>query len=269
MQNSLPRPRTGIPRRIMLAIAGAALLAGCANTGSGGDFGEIPSTLVRGDIHDWIGREAAAERHERSSSFPLTDDERKLRDLAYPLIEPPYRRQRLDSVFGEYGGSKTFQAEAANRKLYFKHLMGQHRIGENLLGADDRSSSTRYAQLLDDIRNDDTRLPEFFATATRVLDIDSKRRESLKYITDLPQSERDNALRRNRENAAIVSLVNTRLKQRVASYRYALEQLVVRTPSSEAAVVERALNTLKADIARYDSGPAPTWKRQNSLAAIN
>lgn len=243
----------------MLILAGAALLAGCASSGSGGDFGEVRPDLVRDSIHDWVGRDAAVERHTTPSSFRLTDDERELRDLAYPLIEPPYRRQKWDSVFGEYGAFKSYQAEAADRTLYFKHLMG----------GDYRSPSSRYAQLLDDIHNDETRLPQFFATATRVIDIDAKRRESLHYITDLPRSERGNALRRIRENAAIVSLVSTRLRQRVVSYRYALEQLVVRTPSPQAATAERTLNQLKVDIERYDRAPTPTWVRQNSLAANN
>lgn len=239
----------------MLILAGAALLAGCAS----GDFQEIRSDLVADSIHDWVGREAAVERSTAPSSFQLTDDERELRDLAYPLIEPPYRRQKWNSVLGEYGAFKSFQEVAADRTLYFNHLMGP----------DYRSSSARYAQLLDDIRNDETRLPPFFATATRVIDIDAKRRESLRYITDLPQSERDNALRRIRENAAIVSLVSTRLRQRTTSYRYALEQLVIRTPSPQAATAERALNQLKAAIMRYDRAPTPTWVRQNSLAANN
>jgi len=248
----------------MLAIASAALLAGCANIGSGGEFGEIPASAVRDDIHDWIGPAVAVQRHERASNFPLTDDERELRDLAYPLIEPPYDRKQWYSIAGEYGLHKTFAEAAADRTAYFKHLMG---LKIPLVGQNYRSSSAHYAQLLDDIRNDEARLPRFFETATRVMDIDTKRRDSLKYITDLPQSERDNALRRIRENAAIVSLVNTRLEQRVASYRYALEQLVVRTPSAEAAVAERQLNKLKADIARYDSGPTPSWTRQKSLAS--
>jgi hypothetical protein len=257
MQNSPPRPQAGSVWRHVLILTAAALLAGCASNGSGGDFGEVRPDLVRDSIHDWVGREAAVERHSAPSHFPLIDDERELRDLAYPLIEPPYRRQKWDSVLGEYGAFKSFQAEAADRTLYFKHLMG----------ADDRSPSSRYAQLLDDIHNDETRLPQFFATATRVIDIDAKRRDSLHYITDLPPSERSNALRRIRENAAIVSLASTRLRQRVVSYRYALEQLVVRTPSSQAATAERAINQLKADIARYDRAPTPTWVRPNSLAA--
>ncbi len=259
MQHSSPRSRAGTAWRLMLVLVGAALLAGCAISGSGGDFGEVPSTLVRDDIHDWVGPEAAVERHTRPSDFPLTDDERQLRDLAYPLIEPPYRRKKLDSVFGEYGAHKSFKEAAADRTAYFNVLMA----------ADDRSSSTPYAKLLEDIRNDEARLPAFFETATRVVDMDAKRRESLRYITDLPQSERDNALRRVRENAAIISLVSTRLRQRAASYRYALEQLVVRTPSPEAAVAERALNRLKTDIVRYNRAPTPTWVRQNSLAASN
>lgn len=266
MQNLLPRPRAGFVWRHVLILAGAALLAGCVKGGSGGDFGRIPSTLVRDDMHDWVGRAAAVERHAEPSTFPLTDDERELRDLAYPLIEPPYERQQWYSVAGEYGLRNTFAKEAADRAAYFRRLMG---LNIPLVGPNHRSASAHYARLLDDIHNDETRLPAFFATASRVIDIDAKRRESLRYITDLPKTERLNALRRIRENAAIVTLVSIRLRQRVESYRYALEQLVVRTPMSEVSTVERALNQLKADIARYDRAPTPTWVRQNSLAAIN
>ncbi len=34
-----------------------------------------------------------------------------LRDLAYPLIEPPYERQRWYSVLNEYGFRGIFPAE--------------------------------------------------------------------------------------------------------------------------------------------------------------
>lgn len=240
------------------------MLAGCANMGSGGDFGRVRPDLVSDSIHDWVGPAAAIERHDTASTFPLTDDERRLRDLAYPYIEPPYERQQWYSVAGEYGlRNATFAAESADRTAYFKHMRGY----KPPFGPEVRSPSSLYAKLLDDIRDDDSRLPDFYATATRVIDIDGKRRESLHYITDLPKSERVNALRRIRENAAIISLVETKLRQRTASYRYALAQLVVQTPSPQAAEVERALNTLKADIARHEEAPTPTWQRQKSLAS--
>ncbi|MFY9817967.1 MAG: hypothetical protein WA756_14285 [Pseudolabrys sp.] len=52
-----------------------------------------------------------------------------------------------------------------------------------------RSPSSRYAKLIDDIRNDTTRLSQFFETAGRVMDIDQKRQKSLAYVSGLNKSE--------------------------------------------------------------------------------
>ena len=49
---------------------------------------------------------------------------------------------------------------------------------------------------------------------------------------------------RNNENAAIVAWVCRALKERVASYRYALERLVIAVPSSSAAEADRAIALL-------------------------
>lgn len=131
-----------------------------------------------------------------------------------------------------------------------------------------RSPSARYAQLIEDIQDDTTRLPQFFETATRLIEIDEKRRKSLAYISGLSAHERNEALRRNYENASIVSLVRTRLHQRVASYHFALERLVLMTPSPEAAQIELALNRLQEQIAHYRF-PVPSWTRERSLASSN
>ena len=109
MHHSPPRSPAGSFWRHVLILAGAALLAGCASGGSGGDFGEVRADLVTDGIHDWVGPAAAVERHTSASTFKLTDDERELRDLAYPLIEPPYDRQQWYSVAGEYGLSNTLR----------------------------------------------------------------------------------------------------------------------------------------------------------------
>ena len=42
-----------------------------------------------------------------------------------------------------------------------------------------RSHSSRYAQLIEDVRNDITRFEPFFAAAVRVIDLDRKRNASL------------------------------------------------------------------------------------------
>jgi hypothetical protein len=136
-----------------------------------------------------------------------------------------------------------------------------------LMASGHRSPAALYAQLSDDIRNDITRLPQFFETASRVLDIDRKRLKSLSFVSTVSSAERRNAERRIRENASIISLVRAKLIQRVSSYRFALERLAINTPSPQAADVERTLNQLQDQIARYRH-PASTWVREQNLVTI-
>ncbi len=236
-----------VRRRHGLVLAAFVLLAGCSN----GDFGEVRPMLVRDDVHDWLGPAAVAPN--LPSSFELTDDERKLRDLAFPLIEPPYDRQRPSSVMLEYGTAGT---AGVTRTSYADYLLSERH----------RSPAARYARITDDIRNDTTRLPQFFETAARVMDIDGKRKKSLAYVSSLSAGERDQALRRIRENTSLIALVRTRLAQRIGAYRFALERLVIMTPSNQAVEAEQALNQLQALVVRYQSPPLP-WVREQSLAS--
>lgn len=247
-------PRRPARCRHMAALSVAAMLAACAPNG---DFGAVRPMLVSDGMPDWLGRDAAAGRPTWPSSFELTDDERQLRDLAFALIEQPYDRQQWFSVGREYGAIGHDHRGPFDRTRY----------AGRLFESGYRSPSARYSQIMDDIRNDITRLPQFFETATRVVDIDQKRRKSLGYISDLPPAERANALARIRENIALISLVGEKLAQRVASYRFALERLVITTPLPQAAEVERVLNQLQAQVARYRTRPTPTWVREPSLAA--
>ncbi|MGA9084467.1 MAG: hypothetical protein WB390_18610, partial [Pseudolabrys sp.] len=70
------------------------------------------------------------------------------------------------------------------------------------------------------------------------------------------------------ENEHVVAIVRISLANRVASYRFALERLVITTPSTQAVDVERLLNQLQAQIGRYNVLP-PTWRREPSLASSN
>jgi len=221
-------------------LLGALLaLAGCGTPN--GDFGEVRPLLASDMTHDWLGPTAAARAGVAPSLFQLTEDERALRDLAFPLIQPPYDRQRWDSVLREYGAVGDYRPGPFDRTAYAAHL----------LGSDFRSPDSRYATLTDDIRNDITRLPAFFETASRVTDVDAKRRKSLGFISEMSPYERDNALRRIRENALILAWVRDSLGKRISSYRFALERLVISTPSNEAAQVEHTLNHLQVDNDRY------------------
>ena len=238
----------------LLVLAALVALGGC---GVQGDFGEVSPTLTRDDMHDWLSLDAIAGKPTSPSDFPMTEDERAMRDLAYPLIEQPYNRQKFYSVAGEYGVIGADHRGAFDPTAYTTHLFGDER----------RTSASRYEVLTDDIRNDTTRLPQFFETAARVLDVDATRRKSLFYVSSLSQHERDNALRRVDENATIVAMVRKSLDQRVAAYRFALERLVVMTPSPQAVQVERALNELRTKVAWYRTHMPTGWTREPSLAS--
>ena len=109
-------------------------------------------------------------------------------------------------------------------------------------------------------------MSQFFETAGRVIDIDQKRQKSMTYVFDLGKKERVNALRRMRENAHVVAIVQQSLADRVASYHFALERLVIITPSPQAIEAERSITLLQNQIVRYQK---PQWVREPSLASTN
>jgi hypothetical protein len=221
---------------LMLFLASVAL-GGC----SGGDFGRTRQDFLSDDMHRWIGGEATASVGLRASQFQLTDNERELRDLAYPLIEPPHSRPAWKSVFGDYKPlpSPWRQAAAFDRTAY----------GRLLIDEPHRSHASRYAQLIDDVRDDIRRFELFFADAVRVVDLDKKRNASLAHVSELSPRERDDAVARMQENTLIVQWVQQSLERRVSSYHWALERLVIQAPDNMAADADRLIGELAAQTA--------------------
>lgn len=218
---------------ILISVA----VGGC----SGGDLGRTRSDFLNDDMHRWIGGEATSSVGLSSSQFQLTDNERLLRDLAYPLIEPPHSRPAWRSVFGDYISqpSPWRQAPAFDRTAY----------GRALIDEPHRSHSSRYAQLMDDVRDDISRFEPFFASAVRVIDLDRKRSASLPHISDLSPRERSDAVARMQENSLIVQWVQQCLERRISSYRWALERLVIQAPDGMAADADRLIGELAAQTA--------------------
>src|SRR6201989_998069 len=181
MPDSIRQIRT-IVSAILLAAVGASL-GGC----SGGDFGRTRADMRNDDMHRWLGAEATASVGLQSSHFQLTENERQLRDLAYPLIEPPHSRPAWKSVFGDYQPlpSPWRQNVAFDRTTY----------GRTLIDEPHRSHTSRYQQLIEDVRNDITRFEPFFASAIRVIDLDKKREASMARVSELTPPERHYAVR--------------------------------------------------------------------------
>lgn len=239
---ALPRLRRYLSHAAIAATA--LLLGGCALNG---DFDRPRPSLVTDDMHAWVGRDAVSSIGVTPSGYRLTDDERQLRDLAYPLIEPPYDLNQWYSVIGEYGltHSRPPRVPAIEPAAYWRRLNEGYR----------RSEASFYNQLTTDARNDVQRLDPFFAVAARVGDMDARRAQSLGLISGLSKSERDDALRRNAENAAVVAWVCRSVQERVVAYRYTLERLVVSTPAPVAADADRAVQFLLRQATGYCAAP--------------
>jgi hypothetical protein len=191
-------------------------------------------------MHAWVAADYTGSITGKNSRFELTDDERELRDLAYPLIEPPFDRQRWFSVLGEYGVVRVFRPGwwRFDRTDYCRELLSRPY----------RSPVGRYGRLIEDIRNDTVRIEPFFSIGRRVVDMDYKREQSLAYIPDLADVDRANALARVSENRLTIAWVHRSLTERAAGFRYALERLVISAPSPMAVEAERALNQLQMRI---------------------
>ena len=218
-------------------------LLGCLN----GDFVLVKQSLVIDDIHSWVGIEAAFQKCIPQSEFRLTDEERLLRDLAFPLIEAPYGRQRWFQVLSEYGISRVFLEDwwSFDPVIY----------AEWLLTRDTRSSSSLYSRLIDDIRNDIVRIPAFLEIARKVTDLDSKREKSMAYVSVLSPEEVFDARRRIAENRLVIGWVFRSLNDRAAAYHFAMERLVIHVPQQYAIEVERQWTLLKTRIALLNIAP--------------
>jgi hypothetical protein len=221
---------------LILVLIGAAL-GGC----SGGDLGRTRQDFRNDDMHRWLGAEATGSVGLRASQFQLTENERQLRDLAFPLIEPPRSRPAWKSVFGDYQPlpSPWRQHVVFDRTMY----------GRTLIDEPHRSHTSRYQQLIEDVRNDITRFEPFFASAARVIELDRKRNASLKLVSELSPNEQADAVARMEENVLIVQWVQQCLEQRISSYRWALERLVIQAPDNIAADADRLIGELAAQTA--------------------
>jgi hypothetical protein len=156
-------------------------------------------------------------------------------------------------VFGDYQPMPApwRQAPAFDRTAY----------GRLLIDEPHRSHTSRYAQLIEDVRNDLARFEPFFADAVQVLDLDKKRNASINLVSDLSPRERADAIGRMQENTLIVQWVQQCLEQRISSYRWALERLVIQAPDNIAADADRLIGELAAQTANPPVVSAPVVGR--------
>lgn len=250
-----------VPIRRAAPVLALMMVGGMLSACSGGDFGRTRADMRNDDMHKWIGQEATASIGVKPSQFQLTDSERQMRDLAYPLIEPPHSRPAWKAVFGDYQP----QASPWRQKVSYDRTA----YGRMLIDEPHRSHSSRYAQLIDDVRDDITRFEPFFASAIRVIDLDRKRQASMSYMSEISPREKADAVARMQENSLIVQWVQICLEQRIGSYRWALERLVLQAPDGMAADADRLISELAAQTANPPIAARPSIQRPMTTGPVS
>ena len=196
------------------------MLGGC----SGGDFGRTREDFRNDDMHRWIGAEATGSVGLRPSQFQLTDDERQLRDLAYPLIEPPHSRPAWKSVFGDYKPLPSPWRQGGRSSIAPPMAASDRRaapLAFLALCATDRRRARRHHP----VRTVFRQRRQAYSTSTASVTPASSSSRNCRRASAPTRSP---ACRR----ILIVQWVQQCLERRVSSYRWALERLVIQASNT-------------------------------------
>jgi hypothetical protein len=205
-----------------------------------GDFGRPKPSL----FDNLIPRQFWKGPVTGQSSFPITDLEEQLRDRSYALIRPNEPRGKWNIYIASFQLAHLLPPTP----IYEDHT----EYARMLLLTPSRSEASFYYRLMEDMDADGQLIGPFVAVACAVADLDIKRERSLVYVSELSDAETANAFGRIRENRMVTAWVQRALHWRLASYRHALERLVIATPSGLAVEAERTLNRFKAAVLQAD-----------------
>jgi hypothetical protein len=224
-------------RRLTLCIALAIAVPAASQAG---DFGRPKPSLLEGLIPQQFWRGPVTGY----SGAPLTDLEVELRDRSYVLIRPNEPRGSWNIYIAG------FQIVGAFPPAYVYTDYTEY--SRMLLWTPARSEASSYNRLIDDMAEDGKLTVPFVAVACTVADLDIKRERSLAYVSELPDWQAADAFGRIRENRLVSAWVHRALHWRLASYRYALERLVIAVPSVLAVEAERALTRFQLIVTQAD-----------------
>ncbi|MDP4026224.1 hypothetical protein Q8W71_26715 [Methylobacterium sp. NEAU 140] len=222
--------------------AGLALiwLAACAQEG---DFGR-PKASAWNALIDATGTLAARERGGPASASPFTDDEETLRNRAWRFLMPAFTWVAFTDVLANLTRARVLPPSWRPDAIPAYHA--------DLMGEPFRSTVSRYRRLADDAVADARLIPLFVALASRVLEADARRLQSLPYARTLDDWDIRQAAMRVAENRCLIAWVRLEAGLRLERYRYALEHLFAEAPGNDAVMAERAVAMLTARRALLD-----------------
>jgi hypothetical protein len=243
------RPRAGVAASIaasqwrsLVALLGMGLCAACAPFT--GDLGRPAPSIWNDTILPGIGHVSALARGEDVSAFRFTDDEEELRARAWRYVMPAHERSWFHREVQELARTRIIPVswQSTEERDYFAALVG----------GTFRSEHSRYRRLCEDALADAALIKPFRAVAGRVASADVARMKTAALSPAVTPPSPENAAARVAENEGMVAWVRERLRYRLASYRHALDNLVVEMPSREAVMAERCVMILESEMRQLE-----------------
>jgi hypothetical protein len=151
---------------------------------------------------------------------------------------PAHDGAHLSRVLAELAATRVLPADMRRQDPSAYH--------QALVSEEARSPASRYRRLAEDAAADARLLEPFARSAGRVMAADRVRLAALGHASAVSPADIGNAYARVAENRCLIAWVQDALAFRLASYRYALEHLVIETPQKEAVPAERSLAALAA-----------------------
>jgi len=221
--------------KALVAAACALTLAGCAQTG---DFGRQRPNVINDSVLPVVGMVSTYSAGEPVSHFNYTDDERTLRNLGWTLVVPTHSHDWIGRTAAE------LQRAQIIRRLDL--VLSPERYSAMLSGERYRSSDARYARIMDDAVKDMAAIEPYMAYVARVRIADEQRINAAFGLPDIGASELAAAHGRVAENQRQMAWVKRAMLFRLYAYRYAVDRLMIQTPSRLAGQTIERLNALEA-----------------------
>ena len=237
MRMHRPAERPLAAERACLAALIALAVAGCAQRG---DFGRQEPNIINDAFLPVVGYASTWSAGEEVSAFNYTDDELTLRDLGWSLVVPTHAEDWLGRTAAE------LQRTEIVRRLDL--IASPSRYHDLLASRAYRSSDARYARIMDDAAKDMAAIEPYMAYAARVRIADDQRLRAAQALPDIGIGEMRATHGRIAENQRQMAWVKRAMLFRLYAYRYAVDRLMIETPSRDAGLAIRRLDALEAAI---------------------
>jgi hypothetical protein len=207
--------------RGLVLVAPLLLLAGCARPV--GDLGRAAPDYLHDTAMPAAGDLRARAQGVPRSSFNRTDQEAGMLDRIWRFLVAPRTAQWFASTAAELQRTGITGPTDSQFKEdgYYRWLHGTAY----------QSSTVRYATLAADVEADLATIPDTFKAICAVREVDRERAVAAAEISGLPAGTPAEVAARKSENEAAISWFTRALGFRFRAYSYALDQLLVETPS--------------------------------------